>query len=162
MLYNSFNAALEIRRNMAFQNDIVAYDATGKPVLAVEVKNKRGTNSEWAAQIRRNLLVHGLVADARYFLLALPDRFYLWVDKQQPEIIAPDYNIDPIPFFELYFELVGVPPENLTGIGFEMLVQLWLNELMRTDELPENMDWLIQSGLWEAIKQGHLASEIAV
>src|SRR5579871_6759785 len=93
---------------MALQNDIVVYDASGQLALAVEVKNRRGTNVEWAAQMRQNLLTHSLV-HAPYFLLALPDHFYLWVNKEQSTAVNPDYAIDPLPFLKPYLGASVVP-----------------------------------------------------
>lgn len=151
---------------MAIRSDIMAYDSEGNLALVVEVKNKRGTDNEWATKMRRNMLAHGLVPSARYFLLALPDRFYLWKDKPLPELEKPGYEIDPLPFLEPYFEGVGIQPENLSGAGFELLVLSWLNELAQTGELPDTLlkgdnAWLIESGLLEAINQGHIVPEVA-
>ena len=119
---------------MAFQNDIVAYDASGQLVLVVEVKNKTQHDKRMGDTNASQLLVHGLVANARYFLLAMPDRFYLWVDKQQPELVNPDYIIDPLPFLNPYFGMEGVP-EFLTEIGFEMVVEAWLSTLTWANDL---------------------------
>jgi hypothetical protein len=76
--------------------DLMAYDVQGRPTLAVEVKNKRGTSRAWAAQLRRNMLAHGQLPETAFFLLALPDRFYLWKNtSNQLSNIEPTYEIDP-------------------------------------------------------------------
>ncbi len=151
---------------MAFQNDVVAYDAAGQLVLVVEVKTRRGTTGEWAAATRQLLLRDELVANAPYFLLALPDRFYLWVNHPKDDLIAPDYSIDPLPFLNPYFGMSGIPGY-LTGIDFEMIVKGWLATLTwatKSDDLPATSaasgDWLIKSGLFDAMKQGQLTSEV--
>lgn len=149
---------------MPFQNDIVVYDKTGQLVLVVEVKTRRGVSDAWAAEMRRNLLAHG-ATQAPYFVLALPDRFYLWVDKQPLELVNPDYVVDPLPFLKPY---LGTPvvSEYLSETGFEMVVEAWLTSLMWTDELPqdiaESSGWLIESGLFNALREGHLASEVTL
>jgi hypothetical protein len=139
--------------------DIVVYDGMDNPVLAVEVKNQHGTDTEWAAQTRRNLLIHGLLPRVRYFLLALPDRFYLWVDKPLPAIENPTYELDPLPYLQPYLDRADLILENLNGANFELLIVSWLIDLVRSGELigAGNNDWLIESGLLEAIKHGNVA-----
>lgn len=148
---------------MVFKNDMVAYDAAGRLALAVEVRNKRGSDNQWAAATRQLLLENGYANAAPYFLLALPDRLYLWVDKHQSDLVEPDYSIDPLPFLKPY---LGTPyvPEHLSNIAFEMVVEAWLASLTWTGELPanvaENGNWLIESGLLDALKNGWLAYEV--
>lgn len=148
---------------MTNRADAVAYDSDGNLALVVEVRNKLGTNSEWAARMRQNILIHNTLPSVRFFLLALPDRFYLWKDKPLPTIEPPTYEIDPAPFLQPYFDQAGIQPEDLSSGGFELLMIAWLNELIQSSELPETIDqrdkWLIESGLLDAIKGGHIASE---
>src|SRR5262249_12562414 len=127
------------------------------PVFAIEVKIKRGTNAEWAAYAHQTMLTYGQISDAQYFLLALPDRFYLWTDQPQNNLEPPTYVIDPLAFLAPYFEKAGVTPENITEMGFRLLILLWLNELIRVDE-PSKMAerWLIDSGLLDTLRQGHI------
>ena len=141
------------------QPDLIVYDSADNPVLAVEVKNQHGTDTKWAAQTRRNLLVHGLLPKAKYFLLATPDRFYLWVDKPFPTIEDPTYELDPLPFLQPYLDRAGLILENLNGANFEFLIVSWLIDLVRSDEFitARNNDWLIESGLFEAIRGGNVA-----
>lgn len=151
---------------MDIQADFVAYDSERKPVLVVEVRNKTGTNSEWAARTRRNMLAHGLIGgDIPYFLLALPDRFYLWKDNFLLQPVKPDYEIDPSPYLMPYLANAGISVESLSGQGFELLIASWLNELLQQDSLPlvdgQNDQWLIESGLFDAIRKGYLVSEFA-
>jgi hypothetical protein len=120
--------------------DIVVYDQTKNIQLIVEVKNKLGASREWAAQMRRNLLTHAVVPNAPYFLLALPDLSYLWVDShtQSGEIL---------PSYEFKTKDILFP---------------YVNEV--NSELPEkkngsNLQWLFDSGLYEAIKGGAVATE---
>lgn len=148
---------------MSIQADMVAYDSQGKMALVVEVKNKLGTNSEWAAKMRRNILAHGYPS-ARFFLLALPDHFYLWKDKHSLEIEQPNYDINPFVFLKPYLEKANIQPENLSGAGFELLVSSWLNELLQAETVKQDASntWLAESGLLDAIKQGRVDSEVAL
>lgn len=144
---------------MNIQADIVAYDTKGKLVLVAEVKNKRGTGGDGA---RRQLAAYAEVTKAPYRLLALPDHFYLWVNKQ-PDLENPDYIVDPAPFLRPYWGVEG-PSEYLSETSFEMIVEAWLATLTWVDELPvdaaESGSWLLESGLFDALKRGHLAFEV--
>ncbi|HEX8684350.1 MAG TPA: hypothetical protein VF707_18685 [Ardenticatenaceae bacterium] len=75
--------------------DLAVYTPDGELLLVVEVKNKRNASPEWAAQMRRNLLVHGMIPATLYFLLALPEYFFLWKGAHQSiDVIPPDYMIE--------------------------------------------------------------------
>ena len=49
--------------------DFVAYDDHGQAVLLVEVKSRRDTSEGWAARFRRNMLAHGTLPAASFFLI---------------------------------------------------------------------------------------------
>jgi hypothetical protein len=144
--------------------DILAFDKTGQLALVVEVKNKRGTSSDWAAEMRRNLFAHGLLPNAPYFLLALPDTFYLWKNTDNSsDVVAPTQKVNPQPFLQPYFGSSDMTSNDLTGRSFNLVVTSWLNQVIRaqnTQELiNENQDWLISSGLYNQLAGGHLALE---
>ena len=151
---------------MKFNADMAIYDKTGQLVLVVEAKNKLDTSSIWAAKMRRNMMAHGLMPNASYFLLALPDRFYLWKDAGVvPERVTPDYEIDPRPFLHSHYNGTDISLNSLTGKSFELVISSWLNKLLQNDILPpelQGQDWLVDSGLFEAIKLGRLAPQVAV
>jgi hypothetical protein len=70
--------------------DLSLYDRDGRLIAIAEVKNKRGTSPEWAAKFRRNLLVHSRYAQADFFLLATPDRLYVWKNAgATPTLVQP-------------------------------------------------------------------------
>jgi hypothetical protein len=54
--------------------DFIAYNADGTVVLLAEAKTRHGTSEEWAAKLRRNMLAHGLLPRAEYFLIATPEQ----------------------------------------------------------------------------------------
>ena len=145
--------------------DIAVYNVNGQLTLAVEVKNKLETSNDWAARMRRNVLAHGLVPKVRFFLLALPDRFYLWKDMEERiELVKPTYEIDPRPFLHPYYKKSGLSPDRLSGQSFELIVTSWLGELLRADlsadTLQHGQKWLLESGLLEAIAGGYVAAEV--
>ena len=63
---------------MAVRPDIVVRDPSGRAVLGVEVKARRGVDSGWAAQLRRNLLAHSPGVAAKYFMIVTSTDAYLW------------------------------------------------------------------------------------
>ena len=65
---------------MSNQADIAVSAPDERVQLVVEVKNVRGASPEWAAQLRRNLLVHGLVPNAPFFVG--PTRSVLPLDSE--------------------------------------------------------------------------------
>jgi len=146
--------------------DILAFDRNGQLALIVEVKNKRETSISWAENMRRNLFAHGILPRAPYFLLALPDRFYLWHDEpNEPTLTEPTRQIDPSSFLEYYYRTSGISAESLTGRSFEYIVTSWLHRVLQTKdplELEANgRDWLVETGLFERLTGGHLEMEAA-
>jgi hypothetical protein len=145
--------------------DILAFDKNGQLALIAEVKNKRGTSTTWAARMRRNMFAHGLLPNAPYFLLALPDAFYLWEQNGgASEAAEPTQKINPHQLLEPYYEKAGISPANLTGASFELIVTLWLNQVLRAkspQELNGNHDWILKSGLFDRLAGGHLELEAA-
>ena len=152
--------------NMKQMADIIAYDTNGKLTLVVEIKSKLGTSSQWAAKMRRNILAHGLLPSTPFFLLGLPDHFYLWKDNGIiPEVIMPTYEIEPGPFLQPYYEKSGLSLEIISGKSFELIVVSWLSEILGTsgqDFIQDSQKWLIESGLFEAIRGGHIDLGIPV
>jgi len=144
--------------------DIVVYDQTKNIQLIVEVKNKLGASGEWAAQMRRNLLTHAVVPNAPYFLLALPDISYLWVDSHtQSGEVLPNYEFKTKDILFPYVNEANLSLDNLNEYSFELLIVSWLQEMINSG-LPEkkngsSLQWLFDSGLYEAIKGGAIATE---
>lgn len=147
--------------------DLAVYSRDDELVLIVEVKTKLGASREWAARLRRNILAHGLFPSPKFLLLALPDRFYLWKDAGNNLVeVEPTYTIDARPILASYFEQAGVAPDQISGESFELVVASWLSELIHSNEMPEGdgvaWNWLIESGLYNAVVGGRLMPEVAV
>jgi hypothetical protein len=146
--------------------DIMVFDKNGQLALIAEVKSKRGTSSQWAAQLRRNMYAHNLLPTVPYFLLALPDRFYLWKNAGKSlEPLEPTQQVDPTPFLQPYYEKSGVSSDKLTGKSFELIVASWLNQILRAGSPPDlqdkNQEWLVSSGLFDRLSGGRLEFETA-
>jgi hypothetical protein len=50
--------------------DLIAYDQRGQALLLAIVKGSHDPSELWAAQYRRNLLAHGTLPAAPFFLIA--------------------------------------------------------------------------------------------
>lgn len=103
---------------------------------------------------------------APFFLLALPDVFYLWNGAiSTPDLIEPNLKVDPRPFLQSHYATSDNTIENLTGRSFELVVTSWLNQVLNTSNpqyLTDNhQEWLISSGLFGKIVGGHLELEAA-
>ncbi|AFZ04016.1 hypothetical protein Cal6303_5127 [Calothrix sp. PCC 6303] len=99
--------------------DLSVVSNDGKLVLAIEVKSKTNTSPEWATKFRRNMLAHGILPNALYFLMVFPDKFYLWTpsatDISERE---PDYTIDAHPILNPYFERAGIVCDRASPVGW--------------------------------------------
>ncbi|MBW4462107.1 MAG: hypothetical protein KME47_17970 [Nodosilinea sp. WJT8-NPBG4] len=146
--------------------DLSVTDRNGKLALVVEVKGKTNASPAWAAALRRNILAHGILPNAPYFLMAFPDKFYLWVDAEaHPEQSDPTYTIDAHPILQPYFDKAGVTADQISGQSLELIVASWIGELLHSKQAPETFDkslqWLVESGLNNALSGGKFEHEAA-
>ncbi len=145
---------------MRYIADLVAFDYHGAPILAVEVKGKKGTNSDWAIAMRQNMILHEYFGrPVSYFLLGLPDVFYLWTKNDQASPTkSPDYIVNPREIFDDYYlNLIKQADHN----GLEMILYEWLTRLPYKDiqTLPLS---IIESGLYEKLKNADIKYEVAL
>lgn len=128
---------------------------------------------DWAARLLRNMLVHEAAPTAPYFMLALPDRIYLWDLRHVPIAEAaphPDYIADAGPVFGSYLNGGATSLADLGEDSLLLIVASWLTELLGSDPLelreqhlePEMSALLFDSGLYDAAKQGAVATGSAI
>ena len=146
--------------------DIAVYSPDRKLQLVVEIKNKLGASAEWVTRMRHNLLVHSFIPHVPYFLLVLPDFFYLWTDTTPVNNLAePDYKIDATEVLAPYLRS-SQSLNDISGYGLELLIMSWLEDTVRTelqrDTVDPNLQWLFDSGLYEAVTRGSVAVEATV
>jgi len=148
--------------------DIALYDAQDQLVLVCEVKSLLGKSRAWATKMRRNLLEHGFLPKAKYFLLAMPDRFYLWEnapsDLDQEEV-EPTYEIDPAPLLKPYYDTLGISFETpISENSFAIIVINVFFELIRQitshNENKDQMTWIETTDLLKAFEEGHIKTEV--
>lgn len=142
--------------------DFVVHSPDDRIQLVVEVKSMNGASDEWAAKMRRNLLAHSMIPRSRFFLLALPEFFYLWRDNIAIESVPADYKVRARDALSHYVDDIDL--EELSEPGFELLISSWLNHLVSSritkDAAPE-LSWVFDSGLYESINGGSVETETA-
>lgn len=147
--------------------DFVGYNQEGQILFIAEVKSRVSTSKVWAARLRRNLLAHGFLPKVPFFLLALPDKFYIWKDANNiPEETEPTYEINAVSLLKSYYEKGETSPETITEQSLELALTSWFNDLVQLgvpNDIPqEEKDILIKSGIVEALKGGHIGYQVGV
>ncbi len=164
--------------------DTTVVDRAGRPVLAAEARSRFDVSSSWAAGTFRNLYAHGSIPDVPFFLLALPDTFYLWLEPGKkaakafiegrrsalgdPEV-APDYAV---PAWDVVKPYLGRPggrdpdPREVGSYAMRMALDTFLADVLNARDLtreaaPRNLWWLFDSGLYEAMRGGSFAGAVA-
>ena len=145
------------------RTDLAVYSAEGRLQLVVEVRSRTGAPSDWAAEFRGNLLANGAIPDAPYFLMALPDHFYLWRDSTRAAgDVLPDYEVDPAPLLSPYLDDELRLSGRLSNSGLHLAVSAWLRDLIwRVGDptaLAPEAPWLVDSGLYSAVRGGMVVS----
>jgi hypothetical protein len=136
--------------------DLAAYDQNGRRALLVEVK-RRPAEAAWAAEYRRNLISRGLLGGPELFLFVVPDRLFLWA-AHAPADAPPTYETDARPLLARYFQRIGVRPDEIQPLAFEMLVLLWLQELANSEPTSVPAE-LRDSGLFAAVHGADIEHE---
>jgi hypothetical protein len=132
--------------------DVAVYDSQGQLKLVLESQHTNGSSSseERSIQIRRNLLRHAGIPHSPFFLLAFPNGFYLW-SKTKPDVLerAADYQDDST-------KILGLdgPAAALSNATLDMQLASWLKEVAGSDSAAAVPEWLVTSGLYDAIKGG--------
>ena len=154
---------------MATTPDFFLYDRIGRLAAVVEVRNTHGMSSEWAAELRRNLLAHfEAYRGAPIFVLVTPERIYLWKDaptdlEEESPPAPPDYEVDASPLFDPYLEQTRLKLrlEDISRPAFELIVISWLGDLIRQAPKAYGAGGLKDSGLAEATRNGRIAEPVA-
>jgi len=146
--------------------DLIIYDDKGQAVLLAEVKGRAGTSPQWAAQYRRNLLSHGTLPHAPYFLIATADRLYFWKQNHSDSSEQlPDFTMNAAEEFKPYFERHKQSPNEIGEEALEFVLVSWLNDLQRT--IPQRLKhepalrWLVESELIDSLEGSRLQMTVA-
>jgi hypothetical protein len=113
-----------------------------------------------ASGIRRALIMRSPLPRTAFFLLASPERFYLW-RRNAPEESAPDAEIVATDELASYARRLGRPIRELGGQSFELLILSWLYDLVGRASKPTapSNDPFARTGLYEAVRNGRVVME---
>lgn len=151
--------------------DVAVYGPEGRLQLVAEVKNHHAKSPQWAARTLRNMVAHGLIPPAPYLMMVTADAILLWDNRDgrivenlnlADEGVEPDYRADAGEVLEDYLEGSQISAAELSEEGLTMMLTSWLTEVMNSANPDEyggsRVQWLVDSGLYEAIRGGTLAT----
>ena len=145
---------------MGSQPDITLRNQKGEPLMIFEVRAKHHTTPQWAAEFRRNLLRREEFRPTQYFAIVTPDQLYLWREPKPGTVVLPDFVVDSRPLFLPYLQKTSVDLDRISPFVFELVVISWLSDLVyarrETEDLEPRQAWLLDSGFFDATKNGTL------
>jgi hypothetical protein len=150
-------------RDMSSVADIAVFSPDHQLTLVVEVKAKKHATAEWATQFRRNLILHGAIPAAPFFMITCLDRFFLWSNGGRGPETPPDYNAHSTELLEQY-----ASPEDPSGIQWsdaelELAVVAWLHDVAARGEVHDHTQlgtMLRDSGLLNAIAAASINTQL--
>jgi hypothetical protein len=110
---------------MTNMTDIEIRGNDGRAIAAVEVLNRPDLSAETAADLRRNILAHGIATDAPYFMVVSETTGYLWRGNKESTEVPPTLTFDMQPILARF----GPTAKGLRGAHLELLIHQWLQEL---------------------------------
>jgi len=133
--------------------DVAVVGRDGALVLLVEVKwsPPRKDAEGWARQVRRNLVAHGALPQAPYFMLATyPGASFLWAGRA-----GSDPDVPPTASFDASTSIGSrLQASSNKGEALEQAVENWLLALVNDEEiLPEP---LLSTELKDKIRNGRV------
>lgn len=143
-----------------FQPNILIQSHQGYPIAVVEVKNRQNLSRDVAAAFRRNMLVHGLLSQTPFFLLASQDTGFLWKEAKEENLDAlPDYEFSMDKVVSRYIK--QKPGERLYEPVLDLVVSQWLLDLSMGTQKPleEPERTLALAGFNESIKGAQIITE---
>lgn len=152
---------------MKSRADLAVYNSKGELKIVVEIKGRYDTTSEWAAHTRRNMAAHGNLSDVDYFIIATPDRLYMWKNSGiDPVLIPPTYEADMHSELAPYYKDSHLDKNDISAFALELLIQTWLRDIIWSDLFSykhrSTPNWISDSGLLDAAEKGRIEFEAAV
>ena len=81
------------------------------------------------------MLAHGVLPQAKHFLIATSERMYGWKqDNLNFDVVPPDLTFDARKALAPYFARFDQDPARLVPEAFDLLVLTWLTEVARSAE----------------------------
>ena len=143
---------------MSDRDDFVVRSPDDKIQLVVEAKTNLEASGDWAAQVRKNLLRYQMVPASPYFILALPDHFYVWKHADRVGTAQPDLTIDARDVLSPYLKALTSRLEDLSGESFGLVVRTWLEDLVKAEPAAQSAlpQQLQESELPARVKDGRV------
>jgi hypothetical protein len=143
--------------------DITVRDKNDQIVLAVKVHRRLNTSEAWAEGYYQVFVELGQLPQVPFFLLGTPDHFYLWkYDEKPTKTMKPSYIIDPTPFLKSHYHRFST---SISKESLILVVDNWLDRLVHlgitSDLSSEEREWLVGSGLFDAIAGGRSVIKLA-
>lgn len=138
--------------------DLLAFGPGGDIVLVGQVKSRLGTSEAWARGFRRNMLAHGTIPRAPFFLIATPERLYLWKqDQPDQNDRPPEFTLDTRKEFQHYLGNSTRIFQSMGDGALELIVSSWLTEVAGRNPQQVKNDpstrWLSDSGLLRTLEE---------
>jgi hypothetical protein len=142
---------------MADAVDFVVKSPDNETQLVVEATSSMSLTKNWPAHMRRNLLQHTGHWPHAYFILARPDRLFIWEDGHKAGTVQPDNTLDTKEVLGPYLNKAVGSLGGLSGESFEIVVRTWLEDVVSSGtSLGEKPAQL--TGLYNRIKNGTVTS----
>ena len=76
-------------------------------------------------------------------------------------VVTLGFKVDTL---QPYFDQSGVSAERVSGHSLELIIASWLNEIIhkKADEIDSSQQWLIESGLYNAVVDGSIDREAMI
>ena len=111
--------------------DMMVFDASGKPYMAVEVNNQIGLTAEKATHFRKEVVPRLIGASTPFLMLASQERGYFWQKNDSAPAGAPpdlEFPMDQV-IAHYRYTTDNDNVRRLRGSEVEILVWHWLVEL---------------------------------
>ncbi len=146
-----------------YRADIVIRSSDGSPICVVEIKNLENLSRKDALVLRRNMIAHGMLANATYLMIISQDRGFLWKESRRKSPNASPKLEFPMPDVVARYLPQITSQNRLRGSELELIVLGWLNELAThpiVDTEPEKS--LDDIGFTKDIKYARVTAEVAL
>lgn len=112
--------------------DIAVYDENDQISALVEVRAVPESSSEWATEIRREIVEEGEFTP-NCFLVVARDFTYIWTFPVSPENL-PNEIVATDELFDKYLRHIESNGQLISPGSLELMVGIWLSDLAQTDE----------------------------
>ncbi len=169
-------------KGMRKKIDVAVFDSHKRLLSVVEVKNRLRVSENWAAQLRYDMVSNAIVPDSRYFVLALPDIFFLWKNAESEKSMTnPSGKADASKILPSYLEKLSLSLDDISVKDslefreepyevlqkhhiFQQVITFWLKDVVQSDfsEMNDFHKSFVDSGFYDDIKGGEVVVDALV